>query len=185
MRTDAICFGVLIALAHCDGRLNAVNAVIRKHRRIAAFAGLVLAAAIAVISVTPELQINAGLLALTSAALVLLASANANVIVPIAYLRPVMLWIGSRSFSLYLTHTSAMFATREIFRRALHQNSLLSLPTLAVMLAMMTILALCAEGTYRLVETPFRAYGRRIAKNWNVNPIQLPAFFRLWSRSIK
>lgn len=185
VRTDAICFGVLIALARTDGWLDVPSAAILRHPRIAACAALLLAAAIALISVTPWLQINTGLLALTSACLVLIASANANVIVPLAYLRPVMLWIGSRSFSLYLAHIPAMLATREIFYRALHKDPLLVLPAAAVILTLVALLGLCAEGTYRIVETPFRVSGRRVAEKWRGGAIQVPAFFRLWNRTIE
>ena len=183
-RTDAISFGVLIALARRDGWLDAPGKVVQQHPRLAGFAALLLAVAVASISVMPSLQINAGLLALTSAGLVFIASVNADVIVPVAYLRQGLLWIGSRSFSLYLAHIPVMLATREIFYRASHKDPSLVPPAAAVILVALVLLGLCAEGTYRVIETPFRLFGRQVAKNWKVNAIRAPAFSRLWSSFI-
>lgn len=164
IRTDALCFGVLIALARHDGWLGGSMPAVLAHRRIAVCAALLLAAAIALISVTPSLRINAGLLAVASAGLVTIASLNANLIVPATYLRPLMLWIGSRSFAIYLAHIPCMLVTREIFYRTLHEKPSVTLLSLAAILTMTALLVLCAEGTYRIVETPFREFGRGIAR---------------------
>jgi len=182
VRTDALCFGVLLALARHDGGLKGGMPVLLEHRGITMYAALILAGSIALISVSPSLRFNAGLLALASAGLVAIASLNANLIVPAPHLRTAMLWIGSRSFAIYLAHIPCMLATREIFYRAFHAQTASALSSVAALLTAMALLVLSAEGTYRIVETPFRVFGRRIAENWRNGAIRVPAFLRLWGR---
>ncbi len=166
VRTDAICFGVLIALARHDGWLKAGLPGVLSRRGVSLSAALILIGSIALISVTPSLRINAGLLATASAGLVTVASLNADLIVPVPYLRIIMLWIGSRSFAIYLAHIPCMLATREIFHRALHEPPPLVLPSIAVVLTALGLLVIFAEATYRLIESPFRTLGREIAVRW-------------------
>jgi peptidoglycan/LPS O-acetylase OafA/YrhL len=184
VRTDALCFGVLIALARRAGWLDASRPALLKHRGAVTSTALMLVGSIALISVTPALRINAGLLAAVSAGLVAIASLNANLILPAPYLRTVMLWIGSRSFAIYLAHIPCMLATREIFFRAFHEKPSFDVPSVGAVLTMMALLVLCAEGTYRIIEAPFRGLGRRIARSWKDGAIQ-PAFFRLRGRLIE
>jgi peptidoglycan/LPS O-acetylase OafA/YrhL len=143
-----------------------------------------LVGSIAVISVTPALRINAGLLAAASAGLIAIASLNANLILPAPWLRTVMLWIGSRSYAIYLAHIPCMLATREIFFRAFHEKPSFDVPSVGAVLTMMALLVLCAEGTFRIIETPFRRLGRRIARSWKDGAIQ-PAILRPRSRLIE
>jgi peptidoglycan/LPS O-acetylase OafA/YrhL len=166
VRTDALCFGVLIALARRDGWLDAARPVLLKHRSAVMCAALLLLALIAAISVAPALRINAGLLAATSAGLIAIASLNANLIIPAPYLRAPMLWVGSRSYAIYLAHEPCMLATREIFFRTLHEKPALDATGVGALLTMAVLLVTCAELSFRFIESPFRALGRRIAGWW-------------------
>ena len=77
-----------------------------------------------------------------------------------------MLYIGSRSYSLYLSHLVVYLGTRDLlgyFGKGLAANiGAAAFNTLHVAVAMgLTLLG--AELTYRFVETIFRARGRIIA----------------------
>jgi peptidoglycan/LPS O-acetylase OafA/YrhL len=121
IRTDAISYGVLIAIAAAGSKLDAVvNAVSNHPVRARWLAGL-LVVTVAALSLTPQLKVNVGLIALASAGLVLLASCNRGVVIPHRNgARSVFLWGGSRSFGIYLAHDPCFWATREIFYHIYH-----------------------------------------------------------------
>jgi peptidoglycan/LPS O-acetylase OafA/YrhL len=58
-----------------------------------------------------------GLIAILSALLVLSASYDNNYFFRNSWIKPVFMWIGSRSYALYLTHLPSYFLTREIWFR--------------------------------------------------------------------
>jgi peptidoglycan/LPS O-acetylase OafA/YrhL len=120
IRSDALFLGVLIALwsRHPTYALFDPNAL---NRRPAA--GLILLAlltlCLAVVG-SPYMHIvyfAVGLIALISAALVLVASFDGDYLVPPGGLKRLLAWIGSRSYAIYLIHVPAYLATREIWYR--------------------------------------------------------------------
>jgi len=162
IRTDAICYGVLIAMAAQQGHLLPVVKVVRNHPVRCRWLALLLIAAVAGLSLTPEIKINVGLIALASAGLVLLASCNLGVIVPgQGWLRAGLLWGGSRSFGIYLVHDSCFWLTREIFYRVDPGHGADHWVGMAVTCGI--LLALTTEVSYRLVETPLRELGHRLS----------------------
>ncbi|MDH0895689.1 MULTISPECIES: acyltransferase [unclassified Pseudomonas] len=112
---------------------------------------------------------TAAALALTSAALVWLAACNAG-IGP----GPVLDWVSSRSYALYLAH----FPLYGAIRALLLPEPLLLRDWLEVglfTLCAVLVVGLAAELTYRLVETPCRRYGRRLARTPPDAETTLPA----------
>lgn len=161
-RTDSISYGVLIAIATARGDLQAVQAAVDRHPLWARLLGILLVTAVAGLSLVPQLRIGVGLIALASAGLVLLASGDPGVIIPrSSALRAVFLWAGSRSFGIYLVHHLCFWAAREIFYRLYHgvrfDNSV------ELGLTGLGLTVLIAEVSYRLLETPIREYGHRLA----------------------
>ncbi len=76
----------------------------------------------------------------------------------------VLLWVGARSYAMYLCHIPAFFATREIMHR-LHPGTRFGPEDFWVFIAVATgLVVLCSELNYRLLETPLRRRGRRIAR---------------------
>jgi peptidoglycan/LPS O-acetylase OafA/YrhL len=76
----------------------------------------------------------------------------------------VLLWFGSRSYALYLTHIPAFFLTREIwFRLAPPGTNFGGSYSLRYVVTASLLLFAFAELNYRFVETPFRRRGARIA----------------------
>ncbi len=168
LRTDAICLGVLMALLQSEGRLQLK---IRTARERIAYGVIAvgLLALIAIISVTPALRFNAGMLALVSAALLLIASADADLILPWPGVRPLLMWTGSRSFAIYLVHNPCFRATRELFARLdlLPSNGGFSW---LMLVSALLLIATVAEVTYRVVEMPLRMWGRQLARRWPAAP---------------
>ncbi|MET0677459.1 MAG: acyltransferase [Bradyrhizobium sp.] len=104
-------------------------------------------------------------IALTSAALVFLASFDRGYVLPIPrVLQSVLAWIGGRSYGIYLIHIAMMGITKEIWLRALPwfgENPPNQHYVYAAML--LVLVPLAAELNFRFVETPIRRMGVRIA----------------------
>jgi peptidoglycan/LPS O-acetylase OafA/YrhL len=113
-----------------------------------------------------------GLVSIVSAALVFLASYNQDYLWKAGPLKSVMMWIGARSYAIYLIHIPAFFATREIWWRIEPAGTVFdgrfTLRYLAT--AALLIIAL-SEANYRLVEMPLREHGARIAKRLAQRPL--------------
>jgi peptidoglycan/LPS O-acetylase OafA/YrhL len=165
IRTDAISYGVLIAIAASRGQLDAVVNVVSNHPLRARWLVVLLVVTVAALSLAPQLKVNVGLIALTSAGLVLLASCNRGVVIPRRNcLRSLLLWGGSRSFGIYLAHDPCFWATREIFYRIYHGAQFDNPLGLAVTGAGLVVLSV--EATYRIVETPIRRFGHRLSNRF-------------------
>jgi peptidoglycan/LPS O-acetylase OafA/YrhL len=165
IRTDAICLGILLALLERAGRVVPAPSILRTPAR----AGLVTLALLAVLATAAapawHLTRSTGLLALASGALVWIARFDRDLILPRTRLDPMVLWIGSRSYSLYLIHAVAGRTASELRDRmvslAPHAGQRLG-PLAGVLLTIGLTIGL-AELNFRLVETPLRLLGRRIA----------------------
>ena len=102
------------------------------------------------------------LVALLSALLVWMASYNDDLFLP-APIRSLFVWIGARSYAIYLIHIPAFFLTREIWMR-LHPGAVAGPEQLHFHIAVAAMLILvCAELNYRWVELPLRRRGAAIA----------------------
>jgi len=175
VRTDAIALGVLIAL--CSARPLIAEHIPRwvRRGRVASLLSILLMATIALLGARP-FALSTGSLALVSAGLVLIASANADVILPWRPLRKVLVWVGSRSFAIYLAHMPCYWATREIFLRFPHHGGYSDGHTIPFALVAAALLTLAAEATYRIVETPLRNKGRRLAERYDWSPSSQPGY---------
>lgn len=164
LRCDALMLGVLLALwtRHPTHRL--FEPVFLRRSAMARWSILcLLFLGLAAVS-SDESHIawfRVGLVALISAALVLIASYDADYLMRDGALKRVLLWVGSRSYAIYLIHLPAMFLVREIwFRLALqpvHGRGwiLIGAPILLTLVL--------AELNYRWVERPLRIRGARLA----------------------
>ena len=166
MRTDAIALGVLIALSCSRGSVSPWLPAPLRERRTATFFSTLLIAMIALLCLKP-FALQVGALALVSAGLVLVASANANVICPVPALRPFLLWTGSRSFAIYLAHNPCFWATREIFNRLYPGTAFSDAFVIPVAIVGTGLVILASEATYRIVERPIRDLGRSIADRFS------------------
>ncbi|QGZ54847.1 acyltransferase family protein [Paraburkholderia acidiphila] len=122
---------------------------------------------IAVPGALDVVRFHVGLMAAVSAALVYIASFNRSYVFPSRALRPIMVWIGSRSYAIYLCHLPAYVITHEYWSRAALRTGL-TFPngtyTLRYIVTALALIALFAELNYRLIEVPLRNRGSAAAR---------------------
>ncbi len=167
LRTDAIAWGVLLSIA-CGGRAWRKAAPIWLEKpwlRWPVLVGLlVMLARLGSDVVDPSFRWKIAVIALLAAALVWMASYDQHYLFRPGWLRKPLLWIGARSYAIYLIHLPVYLFVREIatdinqfawasgFRAPIGYSAL----TIALM-------ALLADANYRWVETPLRGYGAKVA----------------------
>jgi len=111
-----------------------------------------------------NVNIKVGMIALVSALVVWVASYNHGYLSMPSPLSSVLIWIGARSYGIYLIHIPAFFFTRELWYRlngGAEFGSELFYPFLLTATALIVLLC---ELNYRLVETPLRRKGKLIAE---------------------
>jgi peptidoglycan/LPS O-acetylase OafA/YrhL len=168
VRTDALMMGILIALWSVRDSYHAVEPVWLRTRPWMGFAFLCgvtvclvcLSAGAKGLFIVP---LRWSLISPLCALLVLVASYNADYLMPDGVMKRVLLWVGSRSYAIYLCHIPAFFASREIMHR-LHPGAKFGSDDLWVFIAIATgLIVVCSELNYRILEVPLRRRGARIA----------------------
>jgi peptidoglycan/LPS O-acetylase OafA/YrhL len=168
-RSDALLLGVLIALWSTNPTYKVFEPKFLKGRPLAGvgvFVALVFLLGVAgslVLHLAMGFQI--GLIALLSAVLVFIASYDKGYFCPKGPIKQVLLWLGSRSYAIYLIHIPAYYLTREIWFRLQPAGTIYTdrfgvrfTYTAAILILVFV------ELNYRLVETPLRRHGRRISR---------------------
>lgn len=168
LRVDAVSLGVLIAIWSFRPSYGVVARWFAGHGRFARVALVVTLLGGATALASPPLhdfRFRIGLIALCCAALALLASFDCDYICPPGAFKRVMVWIGARSYGLYLIHIPVYFATRELWFRLSPPGPLGfdATYTLRFYATAAPLLFLLAAVSYRYYETPLRAYGARLA----------------------
>jgi len=165
-RTDAILMGVALAwAAHAGfGQLRADR--LAANRPLLQVVGAVLVAALAWLAVSPRAGYpgTVFLIALACAALVWIAGHDRSLLIVRGRLQGALLWLGARSYSLYLVHLVAFFLTREVWFRL--QGPSGPWQTLLYFATAAALLLAGAEFSYRWVERPLRLRGREYARRW-------------------
>lgn len=166
-RTDAIFWGCIIAYfsstkiySHLTSSLEAA----RKYRIP------ITATLISSLIFIPRNSVPSAvaLIALVSGCLVFLASFDRQFLAPKTKLLKPLVWIGTRSFSIYIIHFPMLYVITEIFFRAISKNSSYRYPLSdnpyhpLMGLIVLAIVFLVSEINYRLIETPLRKLGRDI-----------------------
>jgi peptidoglycan/LPS O-acetylase OafA/YrhL len=166
-RSDALLLGVLIALwsRHPTYRLFEPAAL----KTYPAIGVAVLALLTLCLAAVGSLYLHivafpVGLTALISTLLVPIASFDGDYLLPVGALKHAMLWVGSRSYPLYLIHMPAYLLAREIWYRLEPAGTVFGASyTLRFGLTALMILVTLADLNYRFVEVPLRRHGARIA----------------------
>ena len=170
VRVDAILVGVAIGWASCvedPARTEARRQWIKTHRWTVRLLASCMLGGIALIGV-PAYATQPGtvtLIALMSGVLVGIARYDADVLIP-SWSRPqaALVWVGGRSYCLYLCHMTAYFLAIELWFRLGGVGSLATHIVRVVTAAV--LLGIFAEMTARWVETPLRKVGHRKAQHW-------------------
>jgi len=167
VRTDALILGVLIAFWKQHGSYRQLEPRFLRHGFLSlplvSLCALLLAAVPAAREVAP---VSTGLLAIISGALVLIASYDKNYILPSSRFKTAMVWLGSRSYSIYLIHVTCHSLIMELKKSAGIAEG--SMASVVLTLACIPIILLVAEVNYRLIETRFRRMGRRLADDFSL-----------------
>lgn len=178
VRTDAIALGVLLALWSHTRSHAAFEPRFLRWRLPALGAAALLFLVMMEVSTQKYLwsSYRIGLIALCSASLVWLASYDRNYLALPAPLQRALLWIGSRSYAIYLIHLPAFFLTREICYRLHGSKEFDSSYTWAFSVTAGLLILVCSELNYRWVENPLRRQGARLAKRLSLStPTAAPA----------
>lgn len=172
LKTDALCWGILLGLLAEKNQYRLYIPALLRFPRLARAGGLALLALLPVIAASSQgigtmmKPYGVALVAALCAAIVWLASHDSNVFSIGRLYQRSMLYLGSRSYSLYLSHLVVFMGTRDLlgyFGAGLAATiGATAFNTLQVMVAI-ALTFLGAELTYRFVETVLRARGRIIA----------------------
>jgi peptidoglycan/LPS O-acetylase OafA/YrhL len=168
LRSDALMMGVLLAIWSRTQTYRLFEPAGLKDRPLAGLAVLAFLTVNLAAVGGPGLTIvsfNIGLVALLSAALVFVASYDRNYLMPPGPVKQFMLWVGTRSYALYLIHIPAFFLTREFWFRIEPPGTVFDARfTVRFLLTAAVLLVPLAELNYRFVEVPLRRRGARIAQ---------------------
>lgn len=109
------------------------------------------------------------LLAMVCVVYVWLASFRRGLVLPVARPRPVLLWLGSRSYAIYVIHVVAFMLCNEFAWRLGDGKDTIANWSLAPIqaLAGFAILLILVEASHRFLEQPLRDYGRRLSDKIN------------------
>jgi peptidoglycan/LPS O-acetylase OafA/YrhL len=169
IRTDALCAGIMIyLLSSLDGMrifreplLNASS--VTKVLTV----GLLFLVLIAITG--RAVSFNAGISAAIAFIFVAIAHFEANWFrLPRgSVIEAVVLWIGARSYSIYVIHCIAIGFVVELWWRIGGGVAPTGASTLKFYLVWFIVLALAAEANWRFIEVPLRIRGRKIAVYWS------------------
>jgi peptidoglycan/LPS O-acetylase OafA/YrhL len=168
LRLDAIMWGVLIYFFSRSQLYRNFEPVFLRGSKLASYAVvcLLLYMLVAIPAQMILLPAAVGLIAMVTALLVFLASFNSNYIVRVPVLTPILIWVGARSYGIYLIH---VFVYRFVYegwtRYAAHFGLTLDASYTWPMAATAAVLMIAlAEFNYRCVEIPLRDKGTKLAK---------------------
>lgn len=163
-RTDALAWGCLIALFTSSHAYKYLEPIFLSAKWKALLITALLIILICSFGTNMVIPFQTGIIALLSAFLVWIASYDKGYIFPRGRIYQGLLWIGSRSYALYLTHLFSYFTTREIFFR-LYPNKVFNDHFLiAFLVAGVGMSFILADLNYRLLEMPLRRKGMRKAE---------------------
>ncbi|MCP3384505.1 acyltransferase [Bradyrhizobium sp. CCGUVB4N] len=167
-RFDAISLGVLIALFKQSAADVAFTPYFLQNRFVRWPLLVILLFALAAVGGGPGLvTFFPVIVTLICGALVYIASFNGGYLLAPGLLRSILVWIGARSFGLYLMHNPVIAFVRETWERA-HPGQLPDATMKAVIvLAIVGLLALLSDLSFRYFETPLRRYGKQLVDRRN------------------
>jgi peptidoglycan/LPS O-acetylase OafA/YrhL len=164
IRVDGLAWGALIALTHSSALHRQLQPRFLSSKPRAVITTALLCGLIASLGTNQVISFQTGPIALLSAGLVWIASFNEQYTFPAGKLRDVLVWIGSRSYAIYLIHPFAARVTREIFSRWYPGQAFDDHFLLRFLLVGAGLTVALAEANYRLLETVLRQRGIRLAR---------------------
>ena len=163
MRADALAWGALIAFFARTSTHRALEPSQLASRWRAAGLTMFIVLLIAAFGTNSVVSFQTGVIAVLSGLLVWVASYDKGYTCPEGRARRLLVWIGARSFALYLVHPFTFFGTRETMTR-LFPGQVFDDDWLPLFLAVaLGLTFLLAALNYRLFENPMRKRGVLIA----------------------
>jgi peptidoglycan/LPS O-acetylase OafA/YrhL len=161
-RVDAVAWGVILALLSQTQFYQHIKPTSLRSTPFRILVGGMLLLSLAVFARGEVFKFFTGAIALCSAVMVWIASYNEGLM--FRYLRnsKILLWIGSRSYSIYLSHILAFYIIVE-WCKVRTGGTLGPNDTLRIAVGGVILSVLFAEASYRFIEKPFRLRGRDIA----------------------
>ncbi|MFI8224106.1 acyltransferase family protein [Pseudomonas sp. NPDC085632] len=178
VRTDALALGVLLAMWSTHPGYQRWQPKFLR-RPLAGISVLVVIGLLMSFLATARFNAsfyNVGLIALLSALLVWIASFNRDYLMPIGVVKRCLVWIGSRSYGIYLIHIPVYFLLRELIFRL--QGAGLPSPAghpLMTILSAGVMIVLLSELNYRFIELPMRNRGAALVKRLGTSRTAVPS----------
>lgn len=167
-RFDAISLGVLIALFKQSAADAAFTPRFLQNRFARWSLLAILLLALAVVGGGPGLVTFYPLvITLVCGALVYITSFNSGYLLAPGLLRSVLVWIGARSFGLYLMHNPVIAFVRETWERSHPGEVPTGMARAVIVLAVVGLLVLLSDLSLRYFELPLRRYGKKIVDRRN------------------
>lgn len=176
-RTDAIFWGVLLAIASTtDAYQRFKPTFLRPWLGPIVVVALIYFIARMTAVYSPGMRAyNIGLVAIACTVLVWIASFNDELLLPRSRLTAPLIWIGSRSYGIYLLHALSLFAVKEMCWR-LSGGQLSRAWDAPIMICGLALAFAAAELQYRYIENPLRNKGRKLAARLSTStPTALPS----------
>jgi peptidoglycan/LPS O-acetylase OafA/YrhL len=165
-RTDALALGVLLALWEPSAAYREIKAWLGARRawamllQLCALLGLAFMASDAM----QQIGLRLGVIATLAVILVWVASCDLHVFPLGGTLREVFLWIGARSYGIYLVHIPVFFAIREVLSRTGQSSNVFLTSPFILAMAASTLIAIVSQINFKVVELPWRSRGQKLAK---------------------
>lgn len=171
LRTDAICLGALLALLSRTATYRDLEPTILRVPLLPAIALAYILALLAGITVPQSPVRHAmGVTAVLSALLTWAASYDRDYFTANRLVRAAAVYVGSRSYAIYLSHMLAMSLAAWLVRdTALAQLAQAWGSSLVIGIFIVLTLGF-SEFNYRVIETPLRVYGKRHAARMRSAP---------------
>jgi peptidoglycan/LPS O-acetylase OafA/YrhL len=154
-RLDSFFVGIVIAWCAMRVKPHAVRPLGRVTLSVIAVLMLLVVATLFSFNAVPQ---GFTVLLIAAASLVAIGAANQNVILPIPYLRGGLIWIGERSYSIYLSHVLVVYADNWL---RIHSAAFLESPAVFRLVLSTGLMLLVGDLSYRVFEQGGEAIG-----NW-------------------
>jgi peptidoglycan/LPS O-acetylase OafA/YrhL len=164
-RLDAIALGVLLALFRGSEAYKAFTPTILSDWPFRWAALAILLAGLAVIP-TGIVPFFPTMVSMISLLLVFTASYAEGFLIAPGCVRSLLVWIGQRSFAIYLMHNTVFWLIGGVVRRYFPQAHPAERTTIVFIVAAVAILAIATDLSFRFMETPLRRRGKRVAEEF-------------------
>lgn len=162
-RLDAIAWGIFLSMTKDAKIYSEIRRILEQNNFLQLIAFILLLSGLIF---TTMLKAAVPIVAFVSFIFVMIAVGQQRIFFPSSLINNLLYWLGSRSYSIYLTHIISFRLFQEIYQSSILLHSIL--PESAVLLiGPYSILLICSESSYRFVEIPSRNLAAKIAWRFN------------------